>query len=162
MIVPITGNVVYPITLDPSVWIFDDRKIEFEKAFATSYEPEDGDDELKKAAERWNKEVSPKNYISTTNRGIGRSERKEILKRSYVMPIKPFIENAEPKSNARHAILMTRFGNETIALERLKNSFLLFSKEGKPLKEDGPVHLYDRDGSNQNNPIKGIQKIIVD
>src|SRR5699024_5844867 len=111
MIVPITGNVVYPITLDPSVWIFDDRKIEFEKAFATSYKPEDCDDELNYAAERWNKEVAPKKYISTTNRGIGRSERKEILKRSYVMPIKPFIENAEPKSNARHAILMTRFRN---------------------------------------------------
>src|SRR5699024_485312 len=126
------------------------------------YEPEEGDDELKKTAERWNKEVSPKNYISTTKRGIGRRERKEILKRSYVMQIKPFIENAKPISNARHAIRIPRIEKETIVIQRCKNSFLLFSKEGKPLKEDGPVHLYDRDGSNQNNPIKGIQKIIVD
>src|SRR5699024_2587237 len=116
-----------------------------------------GDDELKKAVERWNKEVSQKNYISTTNHCIGRIERKEILKRSYDMPIKPYIENAKPKSNTKHAIVINRFGNETIAHERLKNSCLLLSKEGKPLKEDGPVHLYDRDGSNQNNPIKGIQ-----
>ncbi len=33
MIIQIKGNVKYPITLDPSVWIFDDRKILLEDAF---------------------------------------------------------------------------------------------------------------------------------
>ncbi|MDY0408070.1 hypothetical protein [Paracerasibacillus soli] len=33
MIVQLTGNITYPITLDPTVWIFDDRKIKLEEAF---------------------------------------------------------------------------------------------------------------------------------
>lgn len=33
LIIQIKGNVKYPITLDPSVWIFDDRKILLEDAF---------------------------------------------------------------------------------------------------------------------------------
>ena len=39
----------------------------------------------------------------------------------------------------------------TLPLETVKNAILGFSKEGKPLKEDGPVHLYFNDGSNQQN-----------
>ena len=31
---------------------------------------------------------------------------------------------------------------------------LCFSNNGKPLKEDGPVHVYFGDGSNKQNPIK--------
>lgn len=33
MIVQLKGNVQFPITLDPTVWIFDDRKIKLEEAF---------------------------------------------------------------------------------------------------------------------------------
>ena len=39
----------------------------------------------------------------------------------------------------------------TLPLETVKNAILGFSKEGKPLKEDGYVHLYFNDGSNQQN-----------
>ncbi len=30
-VIQVKGNVTYPITIDPSVWIFDDRKFPFEK-----------------------------------------------------------------------------------------------------------------------------------
>lgn len=29
-VIQVKGNVTYPITIDPSVWIFDDRKFPFE------------------------------------------------------------------------------------------------------------------------------------
>ena len=32
-----------------------------------------------------------------------------------------------------------------------------FSKDGKMLKEDGPVHLYFADGSNRDNPLKNVR-----
>ncbi len=35
----------------------------------------------------------------------------------------------------------------TLPLETVNKAILGFSKEGKPLKEDGPVHLYFNDGS---------------
>ena len=33
MIVSISGNVGFPITLDPSVWIFDERRMKFDDDF---------------------------------------------------------------------------------------------------------------------------------
>ncbi len=37
-----------------------------------------------------------------------------------------------------------------------------FSQDGKPLTEDGPVHLLFADGSNVENPIKNIRAIRVE
>ncbi len=30
-VIQVKGNVTYPITIDPSVWIFDDRKFSFDR-----------------------------------------------------------------------------------------------------------------------------------
>mgnify|MGYP001051368502 CR=1 FL=1 len=45
-IVTITGNVKYPITLDPSVWIFDDRKFDLDQFFSDFREVKDEEDDL--------------------------------------------------------------------------------------------------------------------
>ena len=37
-----------------------------------------------------------------------------------------------------------------------------YSQDGKPLREDGPVHLLFADGSNIDNPIKNISAIRVE
>ena len=60
-IVTITGNVKYPITLDPSVWIFDDRKFDLEQFFSHFGEVQDEDDDLVIDRERQIREgaVSP-------------------------------------------------------------------------------------------------------
>lgn len=47
MIIQLKGKVTYPITLDASVWIFDDRKIIFEEAFIAR-EEEEKEDKAKK------------------------------------------------------------------------------------------------------------------
>jgi hypothetical protein len=36
-----------------------------------------------------------------------------------------------------------------------------FSKNGRPLKETGPVHVYYGNGSNQDAPLTSVHKIIV-
>ncbi|MFD1360211.1 hypothetical protein [Lentibacillus salinarum] len=165
MIVPITGNVTYTITLDPTVWIFDDRKILLDEAFDLDSEKEAEKDSLEKAADRFSQEVYQQNLkppINKSNKTISRNEGQKFLENSYVMPIATFLGYAEIKENADHVTLETANGEERIPLETLKASYLLFAKDGKPLKEDGPVHLFYSDGSNQENPIKGIQKIIVE
>ncbi|MFD1066114.1 hypothetical protein [Oceanobacillus locisalsi] len=147
MIVMIKGNVGYPITLDPTVWIFDDRKVELENAFTEKEEEETSSFIFHKPP---------------VNRSVSKMEGEEYLKNSYVIPLHDFLNNAEPKTDAQEVEFIKSSGeNETVSLEDAKNGYLLFSSEGKPLFEDGPVHFYDKDGSNKDNPVKYIKEIHV-
>lgn len=162
MIVPLIGNVTYPITLDPTVWIFDDRKVEFDKAFDNISEKLSDDDELAKASSRWDRAVSESNSKPPVNRSISKLEGQKVLKGTYVMPIKEFVEHSEANADAKTATLIVENNEDvTITLEELKNSYLLFALNGKTLKDDGPVHFYHKDGSNKDNPIKSVQKIVI-
>ena len=158
MIIQLSGNVKFNITLDASVWIFDDRKILFDNAFSEMPE-EEPVDELKKAAERFNLEVYQQKIKPPVNKSINKYEREQILVNTYVMPIYDFVENAEVDSDVTEAILTTTNGPVEVPIDKFKSSLLLFSENGKPVKEDGPVHLYFDDASNKDNPIKGISKI---
>lgn len=58
-------------------------------------------------------------------------------------------------------VLVTKRKEIVISIADLYNSYLLFALDGKPLTEDGPVHLLFKDGSNKDNPIKGVTKIKI-
>ncbi|GGB44840.1 hypothetical protein F3157_06865 [Virgibacillus dakarensis] len=160
MIIPITGNVNYPITLDPTVWIFDDRKILLEEAFSKRAETTVKEDEVEKASKRWDRAVFQSSK-PPVNPNISRKEGEKILTNSYVMPIRDFIDNAEWDANAEKAVLVTSSDEITISLDLLRKCLLLFAIDGKIIKEDGPVYIFYPDGSNMDNPIKGLQKIII-
>ncbi|MFD1038740.1 hypothetical protein ACFQ3N_10110 [Virgibacillus byunsanensis] len=162
MIVPIIGNVTYSITLDPTVWIFDDRKVLLDEAFNEKNNITEEVDELEQAAQRWNREIYQQKINPPVNKSISKFEREKILENSYVMPLHEFIDHAEIKNNAKSAKLVTDSDDVSVSLTQLKNSYLLFAIDGKPLKENGPVHLYYQDGSNKDNPIVGVQKIIIE
>lgn len=164
MIIQITGKVKFPITLDASVWIFDDRKILLEEAFSiqSRKKVQKENNTVKEAAERLSKAYTTDPRVRHINPNMDKQEREDALKYSYVMPIKQFIENSEPEQSAKLAKLMTNQGEFEITLSQLKNSVLHFSNKGKPIDDNGPVHLYFQDGSNKNSPIKGITKIIID
>lgn len=162
MIVQLTGNVNYNITLDPTVWIFDDRKILFEEAFkGESANPKNTGDKLDRAADRFNREVYRASVKPPVNKSITKFEREKILKNSYVMPLQEFLSHAEIKSDSKDATLTTKNGQINISLRELQECYLLFAIKGKPITEDGPVHLFFNDGSNKDNPITGIQKITI-
>ena len=158
MIIQLSGKVKFPITLDASVWIFDDRKILFEDALSNKPK-EEPVDELRKTAERFDMEVYRQKSKPPVNKSINKFEREQILKNTYVMPIDDFINNAEVDSNVKNVTLTTQNGPVDISLEQLVSSYFLFAVDGKPVKENGPVHLYFGDGSNKDNPIVGINKI---
>lgn len=163
MIVQLIGKVTYPITLDPTVWIFDDRKILFGDAFLTKERSTNSEsNELKEASLRWDREVSQQRIKPPVNKSISRFEQKKILEGTYVMPIKYFLEHAEILSDAKGVRLETDTGSVEINLEQLSNCYLLFAQEGTIVKDRGPVHLYFHDGSNYDAPIKGIKKIVIE
>lgn len=163
MIIPITGSVTFPITLDPSVWIFDDRKILLDEALKGVEKSEESEEEkLKRTVRGYDKDWYHHEHIKPpVNKSLSKKERKEALKHSWVMPLHHFIEHAEVKQDATHAELVTDDGRINIPLHVLEESYLLFAVEGKPVPEKGPVHLYYKDGTNKDQPILGVKKIII-
>lgn len=164
MIIQIQGKVTYPITLDPSVWIFDDRKILFDDAFKVK-ETVEKKDPAEKAAKLFDQELySLKSIKPPVNKSLSKEEQKKALIYSYVMPFKDFIMNAELKSDAVRAILTTNEDDVVLSIEQLSNALLLFAIDGKQIKAEngGPVHLYFGDGSNQSDPIQGIKGITIE
>lgn len=168
MIVQLKGNVRFPITLDPTVWIFDDRKIQFERAFEKQLENEHNDDQNEagqalKTAELFDQVIYAQKHIRPpVNKSLNRFEREQALTESFVMPMKYFIEHAEPNEDATRAILKTNEDDVAISLEQLKESLVLFAIKGKPLKEDGPIHFYFGDGTNKEQPIKSVKTIVIE
>ncbi|MFD1018034.1 hypothetical protein [Thalassobacillus hwangdonensis] len=162
MIVQITGNVNYPITLDPTVWIFDDRKLPYEKLFSNENESpsEEEADDLQKASMRWDREIYQQSINPPVNKSISRFEKEKILKGTFFMPLKPFIATSEPASDIKSVTIQTENGDHELSIEQMQQAMFLFAKEGKPLKENGPVHLYFEDGSNKDEPITGVKRII--
>lgn len=160
VIVQLIGNLTYPITLDPTVWIFDDRKILFENAFNhEDVENDNEQDALQQAADRFARETFIKPPV---NKSISKFEREKLLVNTYVMPIRDFLETAKINPTAKIAKLQTDVSETSVTIEQLQNSLFLFAKDGKPLREDGPVHLYFGDGSNKDEPITNIKKIVIE
>lgn len=164
-IIQFSGNIQYKITLDPTVWIFDDRKLELDKAFKLMDDSTEDDLEsyTKRISEQWEKERAQGASFPPVNRSVKRMEKDKILSGTFVMPIQPFIEHAEPSRNVSNVSIVQNDGTSlTISFSKVKTAFLCFSKNGKPLNEDGPVHLYFKDGSNRDNPIKNITTFIFE
>lgn len=161
MIVQITGNVKFPITLDPTVWIFDDRKVTFKEIFEPSEveSSHEEEDELKRQSLRFDREVYQQKLNPPVNKSINRYEKQRIINGTFLMPIKPFLHTSEPASNVKQAALLTDEGEVLVDADLLADAYLLFSENGKPLKDTGPVHLYFQDGTNRDTPITGIKKI---
>ncbi|TKD71796.1 peptidyl-prolyl cis-trans isomerase [Pseudalkalibacillus hwajinpoensis] len=160
-IIPIKGKVNYSITLDASVWIFDDRKIELEEflKFDDSLEKNEND-YIKAQAERWERERT--GIKPPVNKSIKRFEKERVLNGSFVIPLAPFLSNADPIETGLNVKLVSENGDEYIlTMEEAMNGFLGFSKDGKPLREDGPVHFYYGDGSNAQDPYKHISSITI-
>lgn len=158
MIVTITGNVKYPITLDPGVWIFDDRKFELDQFFSNSEEREQEPADLEIDRERIIREgaVSP-----PTLKSEKKYEREKLLDGTFAIKLEPFLNNAELSASANLCIFKTKEGDVPVPIEKARGIILCFSQNGKPLTEDGPVHVYFADGSNRTNPIKRVTEIHV-
>ena len=160
-ILPIKGKVNYSITLDASVWIFDDRKIELEEflKFDGSSEKNEND-YIRTQAERFERELT--GIKPPVNKSIKRFEKERILKGSFVIPLKPFLSNADPTNDSEKVQLDFKDGSkQSMTMDEAMNGFLRFSQDGKPLREDGPTHFYFGDGSNASDPFKNVTGITV-
>ncbi|WP_077309829.1 hypothetical protein [Terribacillus halophilus] len=153
MIITLTGKVEFPLTLDPSVWIFDDRKVLFENAFKEVEPVPDAEEK------HWDRSVYQQKMKPPINKSLTREERKKALENSYVMPIADFLATANIQEDATHAVFVTETGEESVALDDLKASMFLFAVDGRSIKETGPAHCYLP--SKQEHPIMAIRQIRI-
>lgn len=160
-IVQIKGKVRYTITLDPSVWIFDDRIIDLDTYFTEPDQTEQEEDEEKKFAENWNRELKEGATPPRARKQKTKFPKEKLLSGSFGIAITPFLDHAEPEEGSRTLIVETKEGEHPFPLEEAREFILAFSKGGKPLREDGPVHVYFPDGSNKDNPIRHVSGFIV-
>jgi hypothetical protein len=158
----LSGKVKYTITLDPTVWIFDDRKVDLTTYFSTTLNPaNDLEEYTKSVSKHWDREIIEGAVYPPTLKTEKKYEKEKVLTGSFGIPFRPFLENAEPESNATTLIIKTVHLEHEISLATAKELILGFSEVGKPLSEDGPVHVYFGDGSNQQHPIKNVREFVI-
>ncbi len=163
-IIQIKGAVNFPITLDSSVWIFDDRKLDLETYFVEKPKEIDPDEEyIEKAGKFWSREIMEGATFPPTLKTERKFDRKKMMNGTFGIKIAPFIVNAEPAADATTVVFETADGSQhRFKIDEAQKFIFQFSKEGKMLTEDGPVYLLLEDGSNFENPIKGIVGIQVE
>jgi hypothetical protein len=161
-IIIIKGKVEYTITLDPGVWIFDDRKVDLNTYFQNPIiEKNEIEEYTKEISAHWDREITEGAVVPPTIKTEKRYEKEKLLEGSFGIPLKPFLLNAKPLKEANQLIVVTSDGELAYDLTTSYDFIMGFSHNGKPLKEDGPIHLYYADGSNQWKPIKNVKELLV-
>ncbi|WHZ04712.1 peptidyl-prolyl cis-trans isomerase [Neobacillus sp. YX16] len=161
-IIVLSGKVKYTITLDPTVWIFDDRKVDLTTYFSTSFENKNELEEYTKSVSKhWDREIMEGAVYPPTLKTEKKYEKEKVLTGSFGIPILPFLKNAELVEDAFALTIKTTASEHEISLDKAKDLILGFSDGGKPLSEDGPVHVYFGDGSNLLDPIKNVRAFII-
>ncbi|MCA1062228.1 peptidyl-prolyl cis-trans isomerase [Rossellomorea sp. AcN35-11] len=162
-IVPIKGKVKFTITLDPGVWIFDDRKVDLTTYFDETAEAVDELEEYTKAVSKhWSREIQEGATYPPTLKTEKKYEKEKILNGTFAIPFTPFLTNAEPLDGAATLVIETKSADHRIDLAQADRLLMGFSKHGKPLRENGPVHIYFRDGSNKEEPITDVRAFTVE
>ncbi|WP_079508302.1 hypothetical protein [Mesobacillus jeotgali] len=163
-IIPIKGKVKFKITLDPGVWIFDDRKVDLNTYFTEKHESEDHIERYTKAVSKhWDREIMEGAVYPPTLKTEVKFEKEKALTGTFGIPFKSFLENAEPEPESKKVVIEYGENDQAVlSIEEATGIILGFSKDGKPLKEDGPLHVYYKDGSNKDHPIKNVTGFTVE
>lgn len=163
-IIPIKGEVKFNLTLDPGVWIFDDRRIDLNTFFTEErIEKNEMEEYTKNMSAHWSREIMEGATYPPTLKTEKKFEKTKILTGTFGIYLKHFLQNAEVKENATTIVIETATGEEhAFPLSKADSIIFKYSQDGKPLREDGPVYVLLADGSNLNNPIKHVQAVRVD
>ena len=161
-IMPIKGKVKFPITLDAGVWIFDDRRIDLNTYFTDGAETKSDEEEFTVASKHWDRAIKEGAVSPPTLKSERQYEKMKVLTGSFGIMLEPFLRNAEPAEGASTLVIETAAGDVSLPLETGYKLIIAFSDNGKPLREDGPVHILYPDGSNRENPIKQVRAFRIE
>ncbi|WP_100404608.1 hypothetical protein [Bacillus solitudinis] len=161
----IGGEVNHPLTIDPTVWIFDERKVDLLTYFKEEKLEEDDETLYTKAiSAQWDKELTEGSEPPNPNKNGNeiKYDKQKLINGTYGMPLRPFLINANPSDTVNQVTVERHDGTkESYDYDKALTFILGFSNQGKPLREDGPVHIYFGDGSNQDSPVRQVKRLIL-
>ncbi|MFZ3588089.1 peptidyl-prolyl cis-trans isomerase [Bacillus sp. DJP31] len=161
-IVLLKGKVKFPLTIDPGVWIFDDRKVDLTIYFDQELVEVDSlETYTKSVSEYWDREIKEGSSLPPIKKSVKKYEKEKLLTGTFAIPFHYFLDNAEPESSAEHVVLKTSTEDFILPYKDAYNGLFGFSLKGKRFTENGPIHFYYGDGSNKDQPITSIHEIIV-
>ncbi|MCM3710064.1 peptidyl-prolyl cis-trans isomerase [Sporosarcina luteola] len=163
-IITIKGNVKHVITLDPTVWIFDDRKVDLTTFFTEEFIERDEEEEYKRSmGKHWSREIMEGATFPPTLKTEKKFDRQKMVTGTFGISLDHFVKNAVPSTNAKTITFLTLDGTEeTYPVSEIGNFLFKFSQDGKPLTVDGPAHLLLKDGSNIERPLRKVTAIVID
>lgn len=138
--IQIKGAVNFPITLDSTTWIFDDRKVsleDLEKGVFDGTKPIQFEDNRE-----WNRAILEGQTNPPTLNSEIKYKKRSVLEGSFVINMTPFFKTSEPQSNA---IAIKLFNDEDaieVPLDLLPYLFFQFAKDGKRLYDDNSVDSF--------------------
>ncbi|RNB58465.1 hypothetical protein EDM57_06995 [Brevibacillus gelatini] len=151
------GAVTYPITLDPTVWVFDERKFDL-NTYTGEEDPSSSKQMqyLQGTGMQWDKELKEGAQLPSERKSL--AEERQVLDGDYGMRLDPFITNAAPLPEATHVRLHRENADPIVLpISEARRAILQFAKAGKPIKEDGPVYFYLPEALlKKEAPITGI------
>ena len=160
-IVQIKGNVSYSITLDPSVWLFDDRKKKLEDFFISSETEEDQLEAYTKAAsEHWDREVTKGATPPSEKKEKKKTIKEKLTTETFGILFRDFLKNSSPSETAKTIIVVGEDERRAFPIEQAYQFVLCFSKKGKALTEDGPIHVYYN--NNESDKLTKIREFIIE
>ncbi|MBO8163196.1 MAG: hypothetical protein H0Z34_05645 [Brevibacillus sp.] len=156
-VIVIRGAVTYTITLDPGVWIFDERKIDL-RTYQVGENSDTTEPEkyLAGTGAQWDRDLREGTQLPAERRSL--VEERKVLEGDYGIKLAPFLDNAEPLPEARFVRIHRKNGEPvTIPLAEAREAILQFAKAGKPIRENGPVLFFLPETlKSKGQPIDGI------
>ncbi|HDG9452894.1 TPA: hypothetical protein PBX22_000049 [Staphylococcus aureus] len=138
--IQIKGAVKFPITLDSTTWIFDDRKVsieDLEKGVFDGSKPIDFED-----YHEWNRAILEGQTNPPTLNSEIKYKKRAMLEGSFVINMTPFFKHCEPHDSATTIRLSNEHDHLDIPIDLLPYLFFQFAKDGKRLYSDNGVDSF--------------------
>lgn len=138
--IQIKGKVKFPITLDSTTWIFDDRKVKIEDLEAGVFE---GTKPVEFQNNReWNRAILEGQTNPPTLNSEIKYKKRAMIEDTFVINMTPFFKNAEPNDDATVIRLSNDEDSIEVPLSLLPYLFFKFADEGKRLYDDNGVDSF--------------------
>lgn len=138
--IQIKGKVKFPITLDSTTWIFDDRKVKIEDLEAGVFE---GTKPVEFQNNReWNRAILEGQTNPPTLNSEIKYKKRAMIEDTFVINMTPFFKNAEPNDDATAIRLSNDEDAIEVPLSLLPYLFFKFADKGKRLYDDNGVDSF--------------------
>jgi hypothetical protein len=159
MIIQIQGDIKFQITLDPSTWIFDDRKVTLNEALTAPKEDEviSFEDDTE-----WNRQIIEGSSKPPTLKSEKKYKNSQLLEETFIIGLKPFLEYTEPGRGEEAMITYTHDEGTTILpFNDRDKHYAQFSQDGKRLYEDNMIDLVVIDDNDLETRLKHVTAITI-